>query len=71
MNTAERIYTEVKRMPEDLVDRVLDFVLFLEQRHAVGQAVQETDGGPGDVPVLDTRGWRLDREQANARVHFG
>ncbi|MBF0340448.1 MAG: DUF2281 domain-containing protein [Magnetococcales bacterium] len=67
MNTAERIYTEVKRMPEDLVDRVLDFVLFLEQRHAVGQSVQETECGPGDVPVLDTQGWRFDREQANAR----
>ena len=32
MTTAERIYTEVKRLPEDLADRVLDFVLFLEQR---------------------------------------
>ncbi|MBF0436856.1 MAG: hypothetical protein HQL77_16000 [Magnetococcales bacterium] len=67
MTTAERIYAEVKRLPEDLADRVLDFVLSLEQRHAVGQTVQETERGEAEVPVLDTRGWHFDREQANAR----
>ncbi|MBF0146767.1 MAG: hypothetical protein HQL84_10950 [Magnetococcales bacterium] len=66
MTTAERIYTEVKRLPEDLMDRVLDFVLFLEQRHAVGQSVQEMEREQDEVPVLDPRGWHFDREQANA-----
>ncbi|MBF0131195.1 MAG: hypothetical protein HQL75_01240 [Magnetococcales bacterium] len=67
MNTAERIYYEVKCLPDGLADRVLDFVLFLEQRHEVGKAIQETDTEQGDIPVLDTREWRFNREQANAR----
>ena len=67
MNTVERIYDEVKRLPDDLADRVLDFVLFLEQRYEVGRAVQEMRTEQGESPVLDTREWRFDREQANAR----
>ncbi|MBF0107644.1 MAG: hypothetical protein HQL76_00515 [Magnetococcales bacterium] len=66
MTTAERIYVEVKRLPEALADRVLDFVLFLEQRYAVGQAVQEAERGQGDIPVRDTWVWRFDRERVNA-----
>lgn len=67
MNTAERIYAEVKHIPEDLADRVLDYVLFLKQRHALGRAVQDTQPDREDLPVLDTRGWHFDREEANAR----
>ncbi|MBF0183214.1 MAG: hypothetical protein HQM06_02330 [Magnetococcales bacterium] len=67
MNTTERIYAEVKRLPEELADQVLDFVLFLEQRHGVECAVSESPADHGSLPVLDTREWRFDREQANAR----
>ncbi|MBF0462156.1 MAG: hypothetical protein HQL87_12245 [Magnetococcales bacterium] len=34
MTTAERIYTEAKRLPEALANEVLDFILDIEQRHA-------------------------------------
>ncbi|MBF0296071.1 MAG: hypothetical protein HQL96_12850 [Magnetococcales bacterium] len=52
MNTTQRIHDEVKRLPEDLADRVLDFVLFLEQRHGVGNAVERANGTPDAMDKL-------------------
>ncbi len=44
MNTAERIYAEVRCLPEALADRVLDFVLFLGQKHAPIRGLATQDG---------------------------
>ncbi|MBF0142011.1 MAG: DUF2281 domain-containing protein [Magnetococcales bacterium] len=66
MSTAERIYDEVKRLPDDLADRVLDFVLFLEQRHTLERTGPQIKQGPGSLPVPDTWSERFDREEANA-----
>lgn len=35
MSANERIHSEVKGFPEKLADQVLDFVLFLKDRHAL------------------------------------
>ena len=44
MNTAERIYAGVKRMPEGIARQVLDFVVFLEKRHLFQQEDKKSDG---------------------------
>ena len=45
MRTAERIYNEVKHLPEEMTNQVLDFVLFLEQRHKLGVSGQKSQSG--------------------------
>lgn len=67
MKTAERIYVEAKRLPENIATEVLDFILFLAQRHALDQTEKKAGAGQWDTPSLDTRNWRFDREEANAR----
>ncbi|MBF0181944.1 MAG: hypothetical protein HQM03_18150 [Magnetococcales bacterium] len=52
MNTAQRIHDEVKRMPEALVDRVLDFVLFLEHRHGLDGDREQANGTPDAMNKL-------------------
>ncbi|MBF0632540.1 MAG: DUF2281 domain-containing protein [Magnetococcales bacterium] len=52
MTTAERIYAEVKRLPEDLVDRVLDFVLFLEQRHVPAELMSNQESNASEIRRL-------------------
>ncbi|MBF0109993.1 MAG: DUF2281 domain-containing protein [Magnetococcales bacterium] len=52
MTTAERIYAEVKRLPEDLVDRVLDFVLFLEQRHVPAEQTPNQTNDASEIRRL-------------------
>ncbi|MBF0132947.1 MAG: hypothetical protein HQL75_10235 [Magnetococcales bacterium] len=50
MNTAERIYDEVKRLPEPLAEQVLDFVFFLEQRRAkLGDAAPLGEFDAGEI----------------------
>jgi hypothetical protein len=36
MDTADRIYEEVRRLPEALAQEVLDFVGFIEAKHLSG-----------------------------------
>lgn len=67
MKTAERIYAEVKRLPENIAVEVLDFILFLAQRHVLDQTEKKAGVGQWDTLSLDTRNWRFDREKANAR----
>ncbi|MEO5346817.1 MAG: DUF2281 domain-containing protein [Magnetococcus sp. YQC-9] len=35
MNTVERIHVEIDRLPGELAEEVLDFILFLGQRRAI------------------------------------
>lgn len=68
MKIAERIYAEVNRLPENIANEVLDFTLFLAKRHARDQTGKKSNLGQwDDIPSLDTRNWRFDREEANAR----
>ncbi|MBF0419837.1 MAG: DUF2281 domain-containing protein [Magnetococcales bacterium] len=68
MNTAERIYAEIKRLPEDLVDRVLDFVLFLEQRHLLTDQMPNQESHASEIRRLaEAAQWSfpaLGREEA-------
>lgn len=42
MNTAERIYTEVKRMPEEQAHQVLEFVEAVKQQSSIpGRTLRE------------------------------
>jgi Protein of unknown function (DUF2281). len=41
MNTADKIYLEVRRLPEALAQEVLDFIGYLELEHGLRDRVAE------------------------------
>jgi hypothetical protein len=43
MNTlAEKIHTEVRRLPDDLARQVYEFICFVEQRHGIQPLAEES-----------------------------
>ncbi|MDI6746494.1 MAG: hypothetical protein QMD17_05060 [Rhodocyclaceae bacterium] len=65
----QRIDAKLERLNEQCVAEVLDFVEFLESRQRTAEPM--TGGVPMierlGQPFLDTRGFKFDREEANAR----
>ena len=67
MTPAEKIAEEVRDLPDELACEILDFILFVEQRHAFGtQGAADAEPDWNQVRI-DTRSWCFDREEANAR----
>lgn len=67
MSVAEKIAAEARKLPEELAREVLDFILFIEDRHLSGIGTPAKPTPDWDVVRIDTRGWRFDRDEANAR----
>ncbi|MCB1876544.1 MAG: hypothetical protein KDH88_11275 [Chromatiales bacterium] len=67
MNLSEQIAEEVRELPEELKKEVLDFILFVERRHATGGARAAGSEPDWGKIRIDTKGWRFDRDEANAR----
>lgn len=67
MTLAEKIAEEARDLPDELAREVLDFILFVEKRHADAGKHEANSVPNWDVVSIDTSGWRFDREQANAR----
>lgn len=67
MSVAEKIAAEARKLPEELAREVLDFILFIEDRRLSGIGTPEKPTPDWDVVRIDTRGWRFDRDEANAR----
>ena len=51
MSTVERIYQEVRRLPESLAQEVLDFVGYLEIKHGL-RDVQSEDLKAAQEPAM-------------------
>jgi hypothetical protein len=51
MSIAEKIYAEVQTLPDELASEVLDFVHFLESRHAIRQQ-RVADPKPASRPRI-------------------
>jgi hypothetical protein len=67
MTLAEKIAQEVRDLPDELNNEILDFILFIERRRP-GPAQPSVRPEPEwDQLQLDTRGWCFDRDEANAR----
>lgn len=68
MTTAERIYAEVQRLPEELADQVLDFILFLEQRHLPTEQMPSQESRASEIRRLAEAAQRsfprLEREES-------
>ena len=67
MTVAEKIVAEARNLPEELAREVLDFILFIEGRHQRDTSASKKPPPDWDVIRIDTRGWRFDRDEANAR----
>ena len=67
MSVAEKIAAEARKLPEELAREVLDFILFIEDRHLSDIRTPAKPTPDWDVVRIDTRGWRFDRDEANAR----
>jgi hypothetical protein len=67
MTVAEKISAEARKLPDELAQEALDFILFLESRHLRGQRAPSKSTPDWDVVRIDTRGWRFDRDEANVR----
>jgi len=67
MTVAEKISAEARKLPDELAQEVLDFILFLESRHLREQRAPSKSTPDWDVVRIDTRGWRFDRDEANVR----
>lgn len=67
MTLAKQIAEEVRDLPDNLAREVLDFILFIEKRHAAGGVSGVRTEPDWNVIHIDTRGWHFDREEANAR----
>jgi len=67
MTVAEKIAVEARKLPEDMAREVLDFILFIEDRHLRDLRAPTTPTPDWDLIRIDTLGWRFDRDEANAR----
>ncbi|MDR2153493.1 MAG: DUF2281 domain-containing protein [Burkholderiaceae bacterium] len=76
MGYAERIYEQIKRLPEPVARQVLDFAEFITTRRSANSAVvSQTDRQQRRSEIeqtfakyqVDLNGFRFDREEANAR----
>lgn len=67
MTLSEKIAEEVRDLPDELNNEILDFILFVEQRHIVEEQAARHPEPDWNQVRIDTRGWRFDREEANAR----
>jgi len=67
MTLADKIAEEARTLPEELAREALDFILFIERRYATERGLQAQAKPDWNVISIDTRGWRFDREEANAR----
>jgi hypothetical protein len=67
MTVAEKIAAEARKLPEELAREVLDFILFIEDRHLRDSRVPGKPLPDWDLIRIDTRGWRFDRDETNAR----
>lgn len=67
MNLSERIAEEARALPDELAREVLDFILFLENRHAAEKTARAGAEPDWNAIRIDTRGWQFDRDAANAR----
>ncbi len=67
MTLAEKIAQEVQDLPDELNNEILDFILFIEKRYSSTSGPSIETEPEWDRVRIDTRGWRFDREEANAR----
>lgn len=76
MEYAEKIYAQVKRLPAQAAQEVLDFAEFVARRH-VGEsaAMKQTDSARRRAEIervfskyrIDLGNFKFDREEINAR----
>lgn len=67
MTVAEKIATEARKLPAEMAREVLDFILFIKDRHLRTTGTPKTAAPDWDIIRIDTRGWHFDRDEANAR----
>ena len=69
MSLADRIYEELKNLPEETCAEVLDFVEFLKRRRPEAKTEERKRAlGKALEPYrVDLTGLRFDREEANER----
>ena len=67
MTLSDKTSVEVQNPPEELNREILDFILFVEQRYATPARPARRNKPEWGNLRIDTRGWRLDRDEANAR----
>lgn len=69
MSLADRIYEELKDLPEDVCSEVLDFIAFLKQRRPQETTEERKRALEKALEPyrVDLTGFRFDREEANER----